>query len=35
MDNDMKSHLYYYRALVSYVYDGDTCTVDIDLGLHA
>ena len=31
----MKSHLYYYRALVSYVYDGDTCTVDIDLGLHA
>ncbi|MCI0505719.1 MAG: thermonuclease family protein [Gammaproteobacteria bacterium] len=31
----MKSHLYYYRALVKYVYDGDTITVDIDLGLHA
>lgn len=25
--------LYHYRALVDYVYDGDTCTVDIDLGL--
>ncbi|MGD8567519.1 MAG: thermonuclease family protein [Gammaproteobacteria bacterium] len=35
MDNAVRSHLYYYRALVSYVYDGDTCTVDIDLGLHA
>ncbi len=31
----MNSHLYYYRALVKYVYDGDTITVDIDLGLHA
>ena len=31
----MKSHLYYYRALVKYVYDGDTVTADIDLGLHA
>lgn len=31
----MKSHLYYYRALVKYAYDGDTITVDIDLGLHA
>ena len=31
----MKSHLYYYRALVKYVYDGDTITADIDLGLHA
>lgn len=30
----MYSHLYYYRAMVSAVYDGDTCTVDIDLGLH-
>ncbi len=25
--------LYHYRALVTRVYDGDTCTVDIDLGL--
>ena len=24
--------LYSYRALVTYVYDGDTCTCDIDLG---
>jgi len=31
----MNSHLYYYRALAKYVYDGDTITVDIDLGLHA
>lgn len=29
----MKDSLYYYRAVVVYVYDGDTCTVDIDLGL--
>jgi micrococcal nuclease len=26
--------LYYYRAKVTSVYDGDTCTLDIDLGLH-
>jgi micrococcal nuclease len=26
--------LYHYRALVTGVYDGDTCTVDIDLGLY-
>lgn len=26
-------HLYHYRAVVTDVYDGDTCTVDIDLGL--
>ncbi|MBM3143894.1 MAG: nuclease [Chloroflexi bacterium] len=25
--------LYHYRVLVTSVYDGDTCTVDIDLGL--
>jgi len=25
--------LFQYRALVTAVYDGDTCTVDIDLGL--
>jgi micrococcal nuclease len=26
--------LYNYKARVTGVYDGDTCTVDIDLGLH-
>ncbi len=26
-------HLYTYSAVVTSVYDGDTCTVDIDLGL--
>ena len=31
----MKSKLYFYKAHVTSVYDGDTCTVDIDLGLHA
>ena len=30
----MKEQLYNYRALVTSVYDGDTCTVDIDLGLR-
>jgi len=30
----MEEHLYHYRANVTGVYDGDTCTVDIDLGLH-
>lgn len=30
----MEQNLYYYRAIVKSVYDGDTCTVDIDLGLH-
>ena len=29
----MEEHLYYYRAEVISVYDGDTCTVDLDLGL--
>ena len=29
----MKETLYHYRATVTDVYDGDTCTVDIDLGL--
>lgn len=29
----MQISLYCYRALVTSVYDGDTCTVDIDLGL--
>ena len=30
----MKEYLYHYRAKVVSVYDGDTCTLDIDLGLH-
>jgi len=30
----MKEYLYHYRAIVTNVYDGDTCTVDIDLGLN-
>ena len=29
----MKHNLYHYRAQVTEVYDGDTCTIDIDLGL--
>jgi len=29
----MNEKLYHYRAVVQSVYDGDTCTVDIDLGL--
>lgn len=29
----MEEHLYYYRAVVQSVYDGDTCTMNIDLGL--
>ena len=29
----MDDKLYHYRAIVRSVYDGDTCTVDIDLGL--
>lgn len=31
----MKEHLYHYRAQVVSVYDGDTCTMDIDLGLDS
>ncbi len=30
----MQKVLYQYKAVVTSVYDGDTCTVDIDLGLH-
>jgi len=30
----MKDKLYHYKAVATSVYDGDTCTVDIDLGLH-
>lgn len=29
----MEVSLYHYKAIVSSVYDGDTCTVDVDLGL--
>ena len=29
----MVDKLYFYRAKVVSVYDGDTCTVDIDLGM--
>lgn len=28
----MQSHLFHYKAVVTSVYDGDTCTADIDLG---
>lgn len=28
----MKSNLFHYKALITNVYDGDTCTADIDLG---
>ena len=31
----MEHTLYNYKAIVTSVYDGDTCTVDIDLGLHS
>lgn len=30
----LKDKLYHYNAIVTDVYDGDTCTVDIDLGLN-
>jgi endonuclease YncB( thermonuclease family) len=30
----MEHTLYHYKAFVSAVYDGDTITVDFDLGLH-
>lgn len=30
----MKDKLYLYRAVITSVYDGDTCTADIDLGFH-
>ncbi|MFZ2323353.1 MAG: thermonuclease family protein [Ignavibacteriaceae bacterium] len=30
----MENVLYHYKAKIVDVYDGDTCTVDIDLGLH-
>lgn len=31
----MEHTLYHYKAVVTGVYDGDTITVDIDLGMHA
>jgi micrococcal nuclease len=31
----MTHTLYHYKTIVTSVYDGDTCTVDIDLGLHS
>jgi len=30
----LKEKLYFYKAKIASVYDGDTCRVDIDLGLH-
>lgn len=30
----MSDQLYFYKAVIDSVYDGDTCTVDIDLGLN-
>jgi micrococcal nuclease len=30
----MQQNLYNYKAIVQSVYDGDTCNVDIDLGLN-
>lgn len=30
----MEDSLFTYKAFVSSVYDGDTCTVDVDLGFH-
>jgi len=30
----MKKALYHYKAKVTEVYDGDTLTVDVDLGMH-
>ena len=30
----MKKTLYHYKAKVTKVYDGDTITVEVDLGLH-
>lgn len=33
IEDTMKEKLYYYRAQIVSVYDGDTCRADIDLGL--
>lgn len=29
----MEANLYYYRAVINEVYDGDTCKANIDLGM--
>jgi len=34
MDNLNEFNLYYYKALVTSVYDGDSITCDLDLGLN-
>jgi len=34
LSKKIMDNLYYYRARVTKVYDGDTITVDIDLGFH-
>lgn len=33
-NENMEDKRYFYSAIVREVYDGDTCTVDIDLGLY-
>ncbi|NUM47619.1 MAG: thermonuclease family protein [Anaerolineales bacterium] len=30
----MNENLYHYRAQITDIYDGDTCTADIDLGMN-
>lgn len=30
----LNQSLYHYHVIITSVYDGDTCTADIDLGLH-
>ncbi len=30
----MQDKLYFYKAHINSVYDGDTCRIDVDLGLH-
>ena len=35
MDTNIPASLYHYKAIVRSVYDGDTITVDIDLGMHS
>lgn len=30
----MENKLYFYKAVVHYVYDGDTCTASVDLGFN-
>jgi micrococcal nuclease len=35
VDTNIPTSLYHYKAIVRAVYDGDTITVDIDLGMHS